>query len=413
MKVLSLFDGISCFRVALGAVPDLEYLASEIDKNAIKVSSKNYPTIKQLGNVKDISGVDGVDILVGGSPCTDLSIAKKEREGLKGSRSKLFFEYVRLLKECKPKWFILENVASMKEDDKKIITEALGVQPIMIDARLVSAQTRKRLFWTNIPIKGLPEDRGIVLKDILQAPEEVDSKYTVKGKFTKIEKKARDFHQIGYIGEKNTCGVGGQALRVYSTETKSSTLGTSGAGLIQIGHIGPTNMQGYRVYDTEGKSVTLTANSGGVGGKTGLIQIGHIGPSNGQANRVYDTEGKSVTLTANGGGSGAKTGLYGMSIRAHQQDKGGKWINSLEVRKDDKVSAITSSHTGKLALVGQVSNGVVDTLKIRKLTPIECERLMGLPDNYTDAISMTGRYKAIGNAFHVDVMKWILSFIPK
>lgn len=347
MKVLSLFDGISCFRVALGNIPNLEYLASEIDKNAIKVSSKNYPTIKHLGDVKDISGVVGVDILVGGSPCTDLSIAKKEREGLKGSRSKLFFEYVRLLKECKPKWFILENVASMKEDDKKIITEALGVQPIMIDARLVSAQTRKRLFWTNIPIKGLPEDRGIVLKDILQPPEEVDSKYAVKGKFTKIEKKARDFHQIGYIGEKNTCGVGGQALRVYSTETKSSTLGTSGAGLIQIG------------------------------------------------------------------GSGANTGLYGMSIRAHQQDKGGNWINSLEVRKDAKVSAITSSHTGKLALVGPVTDGVVDTLKIRKLTPIECERLMGLPDNYTDAISMTGRYKAIGNAFHVDVMKWILSFIPK
>lgn len=374
MKVLSLFDGISCFRVALGNIPNLEYLASEIDKNAIKVSSKNYPTIKHLGDVKDISGVVGVDILVGGSPCTDLSIAKKEREGLKGSRSKLFFEYVRLLKECKPKWFILENVASMKEDDKKIITEALGVQPIMIDARLVSAQTRKRLFWTNIPIKGLPEDRGIVLKDILQPPEEVDSKYVIKGKFTKIEKKARDFHQIGYIGEKNTCGVGGQALRVYSTETKSSTLGTSGAG---------------------------------------LIQIGHIGPSNGQANRVYDTEGKSVTLTANGGGSGAKTGLYGMSIRAHQDEKNGNWINSLEVRKDAKVSAITSSHTGKLALVGPVTDGVVDTLKIRKLTPIECERLMGLPDNYTDAISMTGRYKAIGNAFHVDVMKWILSFIPK
>ena len=162
MKVLSLFDGISCLRVALGDRP-VEYLASEIEKNAIKIAMKNYPATKQIGNVCDISGITGLDLLCGGSPCTDLSIAKKGREGLKGDRSKLFYEYVRIWKESKPTWFILENVASMPKKDKNTITEILGVEPVMINAALVSAQNRKRLFWTNIPVVGLPPDRKILL----------------------------------------------------------------------------------------------------------------------------------------------------------------------------------------------------------------------------------------------------------
>jgi site-specific DNA-cytosine methylase len=160
-----------------------------------------------------------------------------------------------------------------------------------------------------------------LLKDILQPDAEVDERFVVNKTLTLLDKlKDHEFKQIGYFGEKNECGVGGQALRVYTTEGKSTTSGV------------------------------------------GLYKIGHIGDDDAQANRVYSTEGKSVTLSANGGGLGAKTGLY-------------------------------------------------DVGRIRKLTPIECERLQGLPDNYTQGIAMTHRYKCIGNAFNVDVIAHILSFM--
>jgi len=176
MKILSLFDGISCARVALerAGIPISKYYASEVDKNAIVVAQKNYPDTIQLGDVTQIDGCHigiiskGIDLLIGGSPCQDLSIAKKNRKGLDGERSGLFWHFVRIKNEVQPKYFILENVASMSKESKDIISKALGVEPIMIDAALVSAQRRKRLFWTNIPNVVLPEDRGILLKDILQ-----------------------------------------------------------------------------------------------------------------------------------------------------------------------------------------------------------------------------------------------------
>jgi DNA-cytosine methyltransferase len=287
MKVVSLFDGISCLRVALGD-REVEYLASEIDPHALKVSKANYPDIKQLGDVKKVSVLEGIDLLCGGSPCTDLSVAKKDRKGLEGEHSSLFYEYLRILRETKPKWFILENVNSMPKKDRDIITKEMGVEPIMIDASLVSAQSRKRLFWTNIPVVGLPTDRKIFLKDILQPDTDIDEKM-----FLKSEMK--------------------------TTEKKNGTT---------------------------------------------LVKVGHIGNSDGQGNRVYSPEGKSVTLSANGGGGGAKTGLYQVTER------------------------------------------------IRKLTPIECERLQSLPDDYTKGISTSQRYKCLGNAFNVEVIKHILSFIP-
>jgi site-specific DNA-cytosine methylase len=256
------------------------YYASEIDKYAIQVSKANHPEIIQLGNVTTVKPIPNLDLLIGGSPCQDLSIAKKGRKGLKGERSGLFWEYVRILEESKPKWFILENVNSMSQESKDTISNALHVQPIMINASLVSAQNRKRLFWTNIPVKGLPEDRGILLRNILQP-------------------------------------IDGIVIPMTLTNT------------IQ---------------------------------KSNLIRVGHIGTSNAQANRVYSPEGKSVSLSANGGGLGAKTGLYEI-------------------------------------------NG------IRKLTPIECERLQGLPDDYTKSISNTQRYKCLGNAFNVDVICFILNQI--
>lgn len=315
MKILSLFDGISCARVALerAGIPVEAYYASEVDKYAVSISQKNYPDIVQIGDVKDLhlefdkvipKGYFKIDLLIGGSPCQDLSIAKKDRKGLDGERSGLFWEYFRILNEVKPKYFILENVNSMPKEAKAVITEALGVEPIMINASLVSAQQRKRLFWTNIPNVILPNDKEILLKDILEEGE---------------------FHGL-YSDYNNS-----------TTYDKSRTIGT-------------------------GCGVTRSATCQQVIIKP--VRIAKIGKG-GQGDRVYSIEGKSVNLSANGGGRGAKTGLYAV--------------------KDF----------------------------VRKLTPIECERLQGLPDNYTEGVSNTQRYKALGNAFNVDVITHILSFIPK
>ena len=369
MKVLSLFDGISVLRCALGE-RKVEYLASEIDKHAIAVSKKNYPDIKQLGDVTKVKDISGVYLLCGGSPCTDLSIAKKDRQGLKGDHSKLFWEWVRIWKESKPKYFILENVASMPKADRDIITAELGVEPIMINASLVSAQSRKRLFWTNIPVVGLPTDRGIVLKDILEKNVEVK---LVESPMVKIQKENKEFNQVGYFGDKNACGVGGQALRVYDVNKKSPT---SGVGLFQIGHIGTTNSQANRVYSDEGKSVCLSANGGGLGAKTGLYKIG-----------------RDIGRRLNENGHRA------------DHDKTIPIERRIETREDDKSGTLTSVMKDNVVVN-------TETSKIRKLTPIECERLQSLPDNYTSGVSNTQRYKSLGNAFNCEVIKFILSFMP-
>jgi DNA (cytosine-5)-methyltransferase 3A len=255
-------------------------MASEIEKNAIKVSEKNYPDIIRVGDVVRLEVEGQVDLLIGGSPCTDLSIAKKDRKGLEGDKSCLFWEFVRIKKECNPQWFVLENVASMPKADRDIITREIGVEPVMFNASLVSAQCRKRLFWTNIPFD-LPADRGILIKDILEA--DVDEKFYVKKPMT--------------------------------------------ATLASVGH---------------------------------LVKVGHVEP-NVQGNRVYSTEGKATALSAEGGGLAGGTTL---------------------VKQEER---------------------------IRKLTPIECERLQGLPDNYTEGVATTHRYRCLGNAFNCDVVAHILS----
>lgn len=170
MKVLSLFDGISCGMVALKKCGfDIEsYDAYEIDKSAITISRKNYPEIKQHGSVvgADFTQYKGYDLLIGGSPCQGFSFAG-ERLNFEDPQSKLFFEFVRALKEIEPKYFLFENV-KMPKRFETIITEYLGVEPILINSNLVSAQNRQRLYWTNIPNVDLPEDRGILLKDIIE-----------------------------------------------------------------------------------------------------------------------------------------------------------------------------------------------------------------------------------------------------
>ena len=185
INVLSLFDGISCGHIALdkAGIPINKYYASEIDKYAIKVTNKNYPETINLGDVTTVSGelfTEKIDLLIGGSPCQGFSQAGKMKN-FDDPRSKLFWEYVRILQEVKPKYFLLENVV-MKQEWQDIISEALGVKPIMIDSSLTSAATRKRLYWTNIPGVGQPEDLGITFGDIRERDvSEGSIYYTDKG----------------------------------------------------------------------------------------------------------------------------------------------------------------------------------------------------------------------------------------
>jgi site-specific DNA-cytosine methylase len=177
MNVLSLFDGMSCGQIALNKI-GIEYdnyFASEIDKYAIQVTQKNYPDTKQIGSVIGVKGEDlpKIDLLFGGSPCQSFSNAGNGK-GFEGN-SGLFWEYVRILKETKPKYFMLENVV-MKKEWEQVITDALGVEPVKINSKLVSAQSRPRLYWTNIPL-GIIEDKGITLNDVLE--DNADVKYKI------------------------------------------------------------------------------------------------------------------------------------------------------------------------------------------------------------------------------------------
>lgn len=220
--ILSLFDGISCGQIALerASIPIKVYYSSEIDENAIAVTQKNYPKTIQLGDVEkiDFTKFKGkIDLLIGGSPCQGFSYAGKQLN-FQDSRSKLFFEFVRALKEVKPKYFLLENV-KMKKEYQDIISQYLQVEPIEINSALVSAQNRKRLYWTNIPIEKLPNDKEINIKDILQ---NIEHETIDMNKFKNpINKKSYIQYDI------NGKGYGSQDQRAFYLDGKCGTLDTS------------------------------------------------------------------------------------------------------------------------------------------------------------------------------------------
>ncbi len=251
MRILSLFDGISCGRLALerAGIKIDKYYASEIDDTAIKIATTMFPDIIEIGDVCKINFneyIDKIDMIIGGSPCQDLSIAKQNREGLKGERSKLFWEYIKALQIIKPKYFLLENVASMKDEDRDAITEVLkqiysNINFVEINSSLVSAQYRRRYYWTNIPFNKLPQDRKILLKDILE--KEANNRYK---NYTSVDWWVDDY----LINSPK-----------YNEPYRIGNLSGVGTG------------QANRVYSEYGKSVCINANGGGTGGKTGLYRI--------------------------------------------------------------------------------------------------------------------------------------------
>jgi DNA (cytosine-5)-methyltransferase 3A len=223
-NVLSLFDGMSCGQIALNKL-GIEYegcYSSEIDKHAMKVTQHNFPNTIQIGDVTQLKGenLPKIDLLIGGSPCQGFSFSGKGLN-FEDPRSKLFFEFVRLIKETKPRYFLLENV-KMKKEYEQVITEYLGVEPIEINSSLVSAQNRVRLYWTNIPNIQQPEDIGIGLTDILEDDDKINpgairgrqlNKATILGRRLNEEGKREDYNMKIPIT---------QCLEVRATNTNKS-----------------------------------------------------------------------------------------------------------------------------------------------------------------------------------------------
>lgn len=346
MNVLSLFDGISCGMVALerSGIAVESYYAYEIDKYAISVSQKNYPKVVQCGDVTtaDFTKHKGFDLLIGGSPCTYWSVAKNNREVTPdGIGGQLFMQYVRALYESGCKWFLYENNYSIHKNIKTFISEQLGVEPIMINSALLSAQQRKRCYWTNIPNITQPVDKGLLVQDILESGLSwQDKNYCMKACYHPTFSDTLEKHRNTMVEEPIIINDADGKSRPIKAQYSHTSL----ANAARSDHFG----------------ATMVAQP---------IPVGYVGKSRGQGNRVYSVLGKSVCLSANGGGGGAKTGLYKIDL------PDGNYI-------------------------------------IRKLTPIEAERLQTLPDNYTEAISNTQRYKCIGNGWTVDVISHILNFLP-
>lgn len=284
MIVLSLFDGMSCGQIALNRakIKYDKYFASEIDKHAIKVTQANYPKTIQLGDVTKVKGSDlpKIDLLIGGSPCQGFSFAGKGLN-FEDPRSKLFFEFVRLLRECKPKYFLLENV-KMKKEYQDVITEYLEVEPITINSSLLSAQNRTRYYWTNIPNIEQPKDKGILLKDITEDGLQ-SLGLAQRGRYDENGKVVQK-HELNGTEKSNAMTTVSKDTLLFIPIDKHS----SNSGLVCLGGVmKPTHKlwldngkllqrnfsQGCRVYSSEGKSATLNANSGGIGGKTGLYEI--------------------------------------------------------------------------------------------------------------------------------------------
>jgi DNA-cytosine methyltransferase len=304
MNVLSLFDGMSCGQVALerAGIKVDNYFASEVDKHAIAVATKNYPGTIHLGDVTKWREWDlpEIDLLIGGSPCQGFSKAGKQLN-FDDPRSRLFFEFVEILNAVKPKYFLLENVR-MKKEYQDTITEYMGVEPVIINSSLVSAQRRERVYWTNLPSVTMPEDKGILLEHILESGEvDRDKSFCLDANYFK-----------GTNARQYLCKSRRQIVWVIPEATKRGYVEVSEGNCIDLTFIKSKTRRGRLMLE---KSNCLTAST----------------------------------------------------------------FNYCKVTGD----------------------------WFRKLTPVECERLQTVPENYTGCVSDTQRYKMLGNGWTVDVIAYI------
>lgn len=385
INVLSLFDGMSCGQQALeraGITVD-NYFASEIDKYAMQVTMANYPDTKQLGSVVNVNGSDlpKIDLLIGGSPCQSFSFAGK-RKGMATKceteiltlnhylelkadgyefegQSYLFWEFMRLLNECKPKYFLLENV-EMGEKWEKVLSKAIGVNGIHINSALVSAQNRKRIYWTNIGMQpgGLfgdlvsiidkPKDKGILLKNVLES--EVDQKYFLSGK-------------------------------TIATITR----------------------HGNKIIDDNEnpqRSCTIHANYFKMGGRDQQYIVASRGrnPDNPKSRKIgLDT--KQMLEARNDGKTNCLTSV--------QKDN----LVSIMLGRSESWGAPEKEDGKHFTLCKGQAHGIKYNNQIRRLTPLECERLQTVKDNYTNHVSDSQRYKMLGNGWTVDVIAHIFSYL--
>jgi len=385
LKVLSLFDGMSCGQLALqrlGIEVDT-YYASEIDKYAIQVTQANFPKTIQVGDVCELKAEDyqDVDLILAGSPCQGFSFAGKQL-AFDDPRSALFFEFIRLLKEIKPKYFLLENV-KMKQQFQDVITEQVSacypdfeggdlfgsqIKPILINSALLSAQNRQRLYWTNIPNIEQPKDKGIVLRDIL---EDTDS----------WEEDTPQYLKNNFHGEPR-----GNQVR-HIDESKAKTLTASMyKGQIQ------TWIKKDKVVSGAWRARSVKDGKRVAWKETKPKQMLEL-RKDFKSNSIGSVQKDSVVVST-------KPNQINPSKKA-----GGKqpYMQDRVFHKEGKSHALTESFASRTH-VGEENN-----LSWRKLTPLECERLQTVPDNYTNHVSNTQRYKMLGNGWTVEVIAHILN----
>lgn len=422
MRVLSLFDGMACGALALQAAGiEIEsYDAFEIDKYAIKTASHNFPFIVHHGNVfeADFTKFEGVDLVCGGSPCTYWSIAQKNNRETEASGAgwELFQQFVRAIKEAKPKFFVYENNKSMSKAIRQSIDEAFGFEAVLINSALVSAQNRQRLYWvgkrnadgtySKVDI-AQPEDRGILLKDVLDNGYDLTSceksycltaSYDGACPWNTIERSQRTM----VVEPINIDGI-------HSLEAKENYIQYDLSGKSH-------NSQDQRAYYVNSKHGTL--NSSSTQSKTGVIEpvrIGSLPRPNGelstsQAMRIYSTEGKSVNLTSGGGGLGGKTGLYAIPVEFD-----GDIPTKAQSGADGKIYKVYEVKDGLITIKGkQYEIKLADGFYIiRKLTVSECKRLQTVPEWYEFPVSDSQAYKMLGNGWTVNVIAHIFTHLKE
>jgi DNA-cytosine methyltransferase len=407
MNVLSLFDGMSCGQIALNklGIKYDKYFACEIDKYAMQVTQHNFSDTIQLGDVqfvtKETFGTHKIDLVIGGSPCQGFSFAGKQLN-FEDPRSALFFEFVRLVKELKPKYFLLENV-KMKKESQDIISKYMGVEPIEINSSLVSAQTRKRLYWTNIPNVSQPEDKGVVLRDIIESGY-IDDRMVNEGKshcltarypgavwWNSIERRQRTMVSLEQVDDK---------LRHPEATKKGYAEASEDEGL-DLTFPKSKTRRGRAMKD---KSNCLTAASHEMGVVIDPSKVGKF--------EEEDKELRPATIVGRRLNERGVREDYNRDVPItqclqvkHNSDKSGTLTTV------DKDNVLSENEPGRYPDAYNDKK-----LSWRKLTPLECERLQTVPDGHSlvlddngkQLVSNSQRYKMLGNGWTVDVITHIL-----